>query len=175
MTERKPIDWALLPMKRYAQFSGRAPRAEYWWFYLATVVVSWILTIVDKAIGASGATAGDMGILAALFSLATFIPTIAVTVRRLHDIGRTGWWLLAFVLLIALVFVPIGYMAMEPGNLENAPDPTGGMLALMIGAGIAALLMGITLFIFCVTRGDIGENRYGEDPYGPSNLEEVFA
>ena len=172
MNDRKPIDWALLPMKRYAQFSGRAPRAEYWWFYLGTVVIGWILAIVDAAIGTSKAI-GDTGILGLLFTLATIVPSTAVTVRRLHDIGRTGFWLLGVLGLFVLIFVPIGYMAAQGKDVTDASF--GPMMIFLIVVGIALVVMGITLFVFSVTQGNVGENRYGEDPYGPSNLEEVFA
>jgi uncharacterized membrane protein YhaH (DUF805 family) len=173
MTDRKPIEWALLPLKRYAQFSGRAPRAEYWWFYLGTVVIGWILGIVDAALGFASQSFGEMGILGLIFTLATLVPTIAVTVRRLHDIDRSGFWLLGFLLMFVGIFVPIGVMAVQGNDIADASF--GPAILLMIVIGIALLVMGITLFVFSVTRGTIGENRYGPDPYGPDNLEEVFA
>ena len=87
MDDISPLEWAVRPMRKFAVFTGRAPRAEYWWFYLATVIVQIPLTIVDKTIG-------EWSPLSSLFSLATFIPWLAVTVRRLHDTNRSGWWLL---------------------------------------------------------------------------------
>ena len=168
MNDRKPIDWALLPMKRYAQFSGRAPRAEYWWFYLATLVIGWVIAILDIALG-TAKSFGDTGILGLLFTLATFVPSIAVTVRRFHDTNRSGLWLLGFVLL----FIPLG-LAILLGEKSGEAFSAVSIGTLVVG-GLALVIVGIMMFVFCVTRGDIGENRYGDDPYGPSNLEEVFA
>lgn len=73
-------------LKNYATFSGRARRKEYWMFFLFNLIFS--------------AVAGMLG-LTALYSLATFIPRIAVAVRRLHDIGKTGWWY--FIVLIPVI------------------------------------------------------------------------
>lgn len=97
-------------LKNYAKFSGRARRREYWFFVLFTVLVSIGLSIVDGIIGTFDSQSG-YGLLSGLYSLAVFIPSLAVSVRRLHDIGRSGWWLLiglipligAIVLLIFFV------------------------------------------------------------------------
>lgn len=72
---------------QYATFSGRARRAEYWWFFLFNLLIATILAAMSETV--SG-----------LFSLATLLPALAVSVRRLHDIDRSGWWLL-------LIFVPL--------------------------------------------------------------------
>jgi uncharacterized membrane protein YhaH (DUF805 family) len=91
---------------KYATFEGRARRAEYWWFALFTMLVRVILNAVDRPF-----IGGDMGMgrygmhgpgtLVVLFSLAVLVPSLAVAARRLHDIGRTGWWLL--IILIPVV------------------------------------------------------------------------
>ena len=98
MNDISPLEWAVRPIKKYAVFTGRAPRAEYWWFYLATVVVQIPLGIIDKTIGE---------LESALFAVQPchLLPWLAVTVRRLHDINRSGWWLLAFF----LPFVAVGF------------------------------------------------------------------
>ena len=74
----------------YADFSGRASRSEYWWFYLFTVI----------ATAAAGALGGQVGNLA---SIALFLPGLAVLVRRLHDVGRSGWWFLIVFTIIGIV------------------------------------------------------------------------
>lgn len=81
--------------RKYATFSGRARRPEYWWFVLFSIIASIVLSIIDIML-----FTGDVDLLSTIFSLATLIPSIAVGARRLHDIGRTGWWLL-------LSFIPI--------------------------------------------------------------------
>lgn len=104
------MEYMFLPFKRYFDFSGRSRRKEYWMFTLLNVVVVMALMFVVLGTGgfASGidATAGDAAILASMFSgvgiliglwiLAVLIPSIAVTVRRLHDRDMSGWWYLAF-------------------------------------------------------------------------------
>ena len=85
-------------MGKYGTFSGRASRSEYWWFYLFTILMSWGSTIV----GAAMFTFGDpmVDILPGIVSLVFFIPAIAAGSRRLHDIGKSGWWQLLFIIPI---------------------------------------------------------------------------
>jgi uncharacterized membrane protein YhaH (DUF805 family) len=160
MAELSPVDWALRPLNNYAKFSGRAPRAEYWWFYLATIVVGFAVDIVDK-IG------GDTGWIGAIFNLALIVPTIAVTVRRLHDTDRSGWWLLAGIAPIAAFAFFAAQGIFEGSDFTFTPS-IGISLFLSV---VAAVL----LFIFMVLPGTQGPNSYGDDPHGPSNLEEIFA
>ncbi|MFL6728510.1 MAG: DUF805 domain-containing protein [Sphingomicrobium sp.] len=167
MSELNPIEWAVLPLRKYADFSGRAPRAEYWWFYLGTIVVQIPLSIADEVFG-------TWSPLSTLFSVATLIPWLAVTVRRLHDTNRSGWWLLA--LFLPLIVVAVAAAAAVGASLGGpGSGPGGPMLVTMIVAIIAMLVIGITLFVFMVSEGTAGPNDYGDDPYGPDSLEEVFA
>jgi uncharacterized membrane protein YhaH (DUF805 family) len=112
--------------KKYADFTGRARRKEYWMFYLFYVLAFIALTIVDAVLGMYNADAG-IGLLGGLFALASFVPSIAIAARRLHDTNRSGWWQL--ILLIPFI------------------GP-------------------IVLLVFLVLRGDIGDNRFGNDPIG---------
>ncbi|MBA3668448.1 MAG: DUF805 domain-containing protein [Sphingomonas sp.] len=93
------MDWAMRPLEKFADFSGRAPRAEYWWFYLLFVILYLVVSIVDSMVGVKAF--GPYGILVALLSLALLIPSLAVGVRRLHDTDRSGWWFL--IILIPLI------------------------------------------------------------------------
>lgn len=110
----------------YANFRGRARRSEYWWWFLAYILIVIVLGFVERALFGSGSAemaAGDgevsasfnAGILSGLFMLASIIPSIAVGVRRLHDVDRSGWWLLlSFIPLIgALVLL---YWNVQPGT-----------------------------------------------------------
>ncbi|GHD29244.1 DUF805 domain-containing protein [Halioglobus pacificus] len=86
-------------LSQYVNFGGRAVRSEYWYWVLALVLIGVVLAIIDGAIVAPAlgfeAFAPDAGQpLSSLFSLAIFLPTLAVAVRRLHDIGKRGWWVL---------------------------------------------------------------------------------
>ena len=104
-----PIDYALTPLRKYADFSGRARRAEYWWFYLLMIVGYVVATILDSLVGLE--VFGPYGILTCIFGLAMIVPSLAAGVRRLHDTDRSGWWLLiglipligAIVILVFLV------------------------------------------------------------------------
>lgn len=99
-------------LKKYAVFSGRAPRAEYWFFTLFNLIISIVLGFVDGAAGLISQSSG-MGVLGTIYMLAVLLPGIAVTVRRLHDTGRSAWWLLLFLIpllgaLVILVFLILG-------------------------------------------------------------------
>jgi uncharacterized membrane protein YhaH (DUF805 family) len=90
--------WKKVVLENYANFTGRARRAEFWWYFLANVIISFVFNILDAVIG-TGMGAG-IGVLGLIYSLAVLVPGLAVGVRRLHDTDKSGWWLL-------LVFIPI--------------------------------------------------------------------
>ena len=97
------MEWYLKVLKNYVGFQGRARRKEYWMFTLFSIIVSVILSIVETMIGLSA-------VLTTLYSLAVLLPSLAVAVRRLHDTGRSGWWLLISLIpfigaIVLLVFV----------------------------------------------------------------------
>lgn len=134
------MEWMLLPLKRYAQFSGRSRRKEYWMYTLFLILVGIVLGIVESILGlggqatltsetsATGAFFGaiiNRGLLANLFTLATFIPSLAVGVRRLHDTNRSGWWyLLLFVPLIGAIVLLVWFCtAGTPGSNDYGDDP----------------------------------------------------
>ena len=94
------MNWYLKVLKQYADFSGRARRKEYWMFTLFNIIFIVVATVLDNVLGL---TAGELpyGVFYFLYALAILIPGLAVTVRRLHDVGKSGWMLL--VVLIPLV------------------------------------------------------------------------
>ena len=83
------VNWYIEVLKKYTVFSGRARRKEYWFFVLFNVLVSIALTFIDGVTGTLSAESG-VGLLSGLYGLAVLVPSIAVGVRRLHDIGRSG-------------------------------------------------------------------------------------
>ena len=83
---------------KYVDFNGRAPRSEYWWWYLFVIIVSIVLGVIDGMVFGSG-----QSILGAIFSLGILLPFIAVSARRLHDIDRSGWWMLIALIPMALM------------------------------------------------------------------------
>ncbi|HEU4877585.1 MAG TPA: DUF805 domain-containing protein [Sphingomicrobium sp.] len=124
-----PIDWAMRPLKKYADFSGRAPRAEYWWFYLLTVVAYIVAMILDSIIGAGGA--GGFGLLSIVVMLGLLLPSLAAGVRRLHDTDRSGWWLLIALVPLVGAIVLLVFWVLEGTRGDNrfGPDPYSAELA----------------------------------------------
>jgi len=120
------MDWYLGVLKQYAVFKGRARRKEYWFFILFNLIASLVLTVVDFMTGSLDAELG-MGLLSGLYSLAVLIPSLAVTVRRLHDTGRTGWWLLIGLipLIGAIVLLVFMLLDSQPGDNEYGANPKG--------------------------------------------------
>jgi uncharacterized membrane protein YhaH (DUF805 family) len=117
------MSWYLLALKKYAVFSGRSRRKEYWFFVLFSIIISIVLGVIDAMIGTQTAT--GVGILSAIYMLALLIPSIALSVRRLHDINRTGWWvLIGFIPLIGtIVLIIFALLPGTPGNNDYGADP----------------------------------------------------
>ena len=140
-----PIDWAKLPLQRYADFEGRSPRSEYWWFCLFQML-AWTALIILVFVGIGMSNLGPGGApgtmfwvalgLCVLLGLGLFLPNLAVQVRRLHDQDLSGWFILLF-------FIPY----------------IGGIIAI----------------VFMCIKGTIGPNRFGPDPFEEQHLETVFA
>ena len=153
-----PVDWAKRPLEKYADFSGRAPRAEYWWFFLALIVTYIVINIIESIVGINRMVLGVYGPLALLLWLATLVPSLAVGVRRLHDTNRSGWLILLPIIPYVLAFA-LGGPAMMAGGLGA-------------GLGIAMLFMligfvcALVLLVFMVLPSTPGDNRYGPNPYG---------
>ena len=111
------MNWYLEVLKKYGVFYGRARRKEYWYFILLSTVISTLLTIIDSLTGTIS-TASEVGLLSGIYLLATLIPSLAVTVRRLHDTNRSGWWLLLGIVPIVGVIILIVFLASD-GSPEN--------------------------------------------------------
>src|SRR5215217_4387371 len=121
------MSWYLEVLKKYAVFDGRARRKEYWMFFLINFVIVVVLSLIDGLIGTFNPQAG-VGLLQGLYSLAVLIPSIAATVRRLHDTGRTGWWILIGLIPVIGGIVLLIFMVLdsEPGTNEYGPNPKAG-------------------------------------------------
>lgn len=109
---------------KYAQFSGRSSRKEFWLFYLLITIASIVLTVIDISIGSFDAVS-EFGLLSGIFTLAIIVPSLAVSVRRLHDTDRSGWWLLlSFIpLLGSIVLVVFWCLKGTQGQNEYGDDP----------------------------------------------------
>lgn len=125
------MDWMLLPYRRYVDFSGRSRRKEYWMFYLFVVIVYVILSIImsmgaptiDPMTGQISGGGALMTIgsgLLLLFALGTFLPALAVSIRRMHDQDRSGWWILCPIANIIFLFIDG-----TAGPNRFGPDPKG--------------------------------------------------
>lgn len=93
------MNWYLKVLRQYVDFEGRARRKEYWMFVLINLLAGIVFALLDDMFGLADKEMGT-GVLSTLYALAVLLPGIAVSVRRLHDINRSGWWLL-------LVFIPV--------------------------------------------------------------------
>ena len=113
------MNWFLTALQKYADFSGRAQRSEYWYFFLFYLLIYIALAFVAAALGTAGVA------LIALFLLAMIIPSLSVGVRRLHDIDRSGWWLLiSFIPLIgAIVLIIFAVQDSDPGENRFGSNP----------------------------------------------------
>jgi uncharacterized membrane protein YhaH (DUF805 family) len=102
----------------YATFSGRASRPAYWWWVLFVIVVSIVASMIDAAIG-------TWGVFTGLAGLALLLPNISVSIRRLHDTNRTGWWILiGLIPLIGFIVLLIFYLEQgDEGENEYGPPP----------------------------------------------------
>ena len=112
--------------RNYVGFSGRAPRSEFWYWILFTVLVSVVTSIIDLGVSSSNVMP-----FSSISSLATFLPSLAMGVRRLHDGDRSGWWwLLGFIPLIGII-VLIVFWCSEGTRGPNrfGPDPLGAPVA----------------------------------------------
>ena len=112
--------------KKYACFSGRARRQEYWLFVLFNFIASTILKFIAGALISMTGLA-VLAIIPLLYSLAVLIPGFAVFFRRLHDTGRSGWWwLLAFIPIIGwIVLIVFCCLDSQPGENQYGPNPKG--------------------------------------------------
>lgn len=107
-------------LSKYATFSGRARRSEYWYFALFTVIVSALAYLLDRIVDPHN----DYGLVRAVLGLALLLPSLAVAVRRLHDVGRSGWWILfGFIPIIGTITLFVfSVLNSKPAN-QWGPDP----------------------------------------------------
>lgn len=117
-----------LMLKNYAKFQGRSSRGAFWWATLVIVLISFATAIIDMILFSSFvASTNGNGPVSILASLALLLPILGLTVRRLHDVGRSGWWILIVFTIIGILLLLFWYV--QPGQRkENAfgPDVEAG-------------------------------------------------
>ena len=123
------MNYYLEALKKYAVFHGRAHRAEFWWFVLFNAIFSFALNITFGArVGVpeeSVSSASPLANLPAIYGLAVLLPAIGVSIRRLHDTNRSGWWLLIalFPIVGAIVLIVFYAQAGDAGENQFGADP----------------------------------------------------
>ena len=133
---------------KYATFTGRASRSEYWWWALFTFLVGVVCNIIGGVLGITW--------LSGIVSLALFIPGLAVLVRRLHDINMSGWWA-ALPCVISIVC----------GGFAGAylMDVNNSTLGILTGAsGIVCFVIGIVFIVWLCKPSYMDDNQYGPIP-----------
>jgi uncharacterized membrane protein YhaH (DUF805 family) len=165
-----PIEAIRTCLTRYATFSGRARRPEFWWFALALIVSQGVAATLDAVLfggpppgpgasGPGGVEDGDGGPVSAVLGLATIVPALAAGWRRMHDVGRSGWWSLLHwpVLLLALAVSLL--LTVSTGGAGSPWATTASYVP--IGAGVVAYLYVLWLL---AQPSEPRENRFGPEP-----------
>ena len=109
-------------MGKYFTFSGRAKRSEYWWFYLFTILMGWGATLVGAVTFGPGDPAAD--VMSSILSLIFFMPALAAGSRRLHDIGKSGWWQLLILTVIGIILLIIWWATDTKPEGDKYGEPT---------------------------------------------------
>jgi uncharacterized membrane protein YhaH (DUF805 family) len=113
------MNWYLAVLRKYAEFSGRARRKEYWMFFLFNLLIAVVLGFVLGLLGGMlgfGTTVAN--VVSPIYSLAVLLPGIAVAVRRMHDTDRSGWWILCPIANIIFLCLDS-----QPGTNQYGPNP----------------------------------------------------
>ena len=125
------MNWYLTLMtQKYASFSGRARRTEYWMFFLVYFVIALVIGVVEGLLSIGGYLTG-------IFALVHLLPSLGVTVRRLHDTGRSGWWiLLGLIPLVGAIILIVWFVGDSKPDNQYGPNPKGAT-GQPYGAGYA--------------------------------------
>ena len=187
------MEWMFMPLKRYADFSGRSRRMEFWMWVVLQFMIGIAFIVLVIALGGAAIMSGDVGgamamggillifyLLYILLQLVFLVPGLAVTIRRLHDTNRSGWWIMLFwgpyLLSYALTFVFMGSLAATSDPTAFGPDNaalgTFGLVVMLLS--LAGLAGGLVLLVFLFLEGTKGPNKYGNDPKG-QNAGQIFA
>ena len=114
------MNWYLHVLRNYAEFGGRSRRSEYWYFLLFNLIAAFALSLADSAVR----KILGFGFLGMMYALVVLVPGIAVSIRRLHDTDRSGWWLLlAFVPIVGLVLIWFMAQDSDAGTNRYGQNP----------------------------------------------------
>ena len=121
------MNWYLKVLQQYTDFSGRARRKEYWMFFLFNMIFAFCAAIIDNILGLKFDQNSPYGFLYIVYGLFMFLPGLAVLVRRLHDVGKSGWWyFIVFIPILGAIWLLV-LLATDsnPGNNEYGANPKG--------------------------------------------------
>ena len=155
--------------RKYGDFSGRAPRPEYWWWLVGFVIAGSILATIDTFIVSLVDQEDAFSPLYLVFVLAVLLPSLAVTSRRLHDIGKSGWWLLVWIGITSIGWIPfaLGVASLALGLLDEWSGTNVEWIPVILG-GFLTLVVQVSVFVWVVLwlarQGDAGPNSYGPSP-----------
>lgn len=160
-----PVEAVRLAFQNYFDFSGRAQRSEYWWFFLFTLVAGAVLEGVDALIlgfeDFDDYLDADFTPLYTVFVLLTFIPSLSVAWRRMHDIGRSGWWNMLWI-------APLLWAGLGTGMLFASDQQFTLTMGILLAAGVIFTIACIVYtIVLLATDSEPRTNRYGPSPkYG---------
>ena len=175
------MKWFIYAIKNIFNYQGRARRSEYGWFQLVNYVLQmafmlafWL--IVAGAAAGSAALGGNeetmiigvgvvtivIYVLLLLYQIVIFLVSLSVTARRLHDLGWSGWWQL--VLFVLPLIIMVIFIINMPTNMQSERDVAQVMFFPFLLMGIYAIVAFVVMCILLFKEGQIGANKYGEDP-----------
>ena len=156
------MKWFLKALRQYADFKGRARRKEFWMYTLFVIIFGIVAIILDNVLGL---TIADLpyGVLCISFGLALFIPSWAVLVRRLHDVGKSGWWcLIVFIpsIINAIIMLTLYFEVFDLEILTAIKWLLVSSSVVLVGLIVCCTI----LIVWCCTDGQPGENKWGVNP-----------
>ena len=142
--------------KHYFDFKGRARRSEFWMFIGVNCMIQYCLSVFN-IIGNNINTTAQLvvAIIYILYSLAVFIPSVAVTVRRLHDIGESGWWFVIYILLAVVFAFILGVLSINPNTF---------FAKIVVIYAIILLITSLLLYAIMLKDSQPGDNQWGSNP-----------
>ena len=166
-----PVTAVKTCLKKYFDFKGRARRSEYWWFVLFCVIVSSIFNF-------GGLLVPVLSFVGLICYLLLLIPMFAAMTRRLHDTGRSGWWIALLAILYCVVLCssvillkPIATKMLDVTDpmaqaqmMVDAIQASPTAATVMMATGLAVMVLGLIIFIFMLLDSQWGENKYGPCP-----------
>lgn len=112
------MNWFISVLKRPIEFHGRARRKEYWYFFACSLLITVLLSVIDNVLGWYSESE-EIGVLSGIFSLLVILPSLSVTVRRLHDTGRSGWWVLLYLIPILGFLILLYFLVLDSNSFKN--------------------------------------------------------